>query len=208
MWLDASTIVGLNNGDSIVTWPDESGNGYDATPFSPAPTYQTNVVNSLPVVRFNGGQDLASNYPTNTKPFTMFAVVNLTDVATYRTIIGSAGTGGVHWRVNSGTAMANIDKDAVAGIGTATSATPVGSWTLIAVTYSGTGTYTFYVDGVAAGTGTNDVAFTADTAIIGDNGSGSQRWLGDIAEIICYDSVLSADDRQDVEAYANSKYAI
>lgn len=56
LWLDASQLVGLGDGDAVTTWPDLSGNGY-----SPAqdgavdvPVYKTNIVNGLPIVRFDG----------------------------------------------------------------------------------------------------------------------------------------------------------
>ncbi|MFC2086962.1 Calx-beta domain-containing protein [Bacteroidota bacterium] len=56
LWLGADLLSGLNNGDNIQTWPDTSGNDNDAIQLTGAnqPTYQTNVLNGKPVVRFNG----------------------------------------------------------------------------------------------------------------------------------------------------------
>src|SRR5574343_1369214 len=58
-WLVAADITGLNDGDAVATWEDSSGNNRDASQATGAnrPTYKTNIVNSLPVVRFDGSDD-------------------------------------------------------------------------------------------------------------------------------------------------------
>lgn len=51
--LDAGSISGLLNGDDLSLWPDISGNDNDAGDAGYSfPTYQTNIISSLPVVRF------------------------------------------------------------------------------------------------------------------------------------------------------------
>jgi hypothetical protein len=54
LWLDASQIAGLADGDPVVSWNDLSGNAYHAAQAtaSKQPTYKTSIVNSLSVVRF------------------------------------------------------------------------------------------------------------------------------------------------------------
>ena len=59
------------------------------------------------------------------------------------------------------------------------------------VTYSATGVWTFYEKGVAKGTGTNNQTFTNGNTNISNN---TNWWNGDMAELIKYDSVLSAGD--------------
>lgn len=58
LWLDASTLALADNA-RVATWPDSSGNGHDATQGTAAakPTYKTNVVNGLGVVRYDGDPD-------------------------------------------------------------------------------------------------------------------------------------------------------
>ncbi len=61
MWLDASQITGLNDGDRVHQWQDNSGNNVDAGTFhsrynnSPdrSPTFETNILSGQPVVRFD-----------------------------------------------------------------------------------------------------------------------------------------------------------
>src|SRR5688500_10633861 len=55
IWLDASYISGLTNGARVSSWADRSGNVWNASQANGnnRPTYLTNQLNGLPVVRFN-----------------------------------------------------------------------------------------------------------------------------------------------------------
>ena len=53
LWVDATKIIGLANNDPVTTWNDAGPYGLIGFG-SNNPTYQTNVLNSLPVVQFNG----------------------------------------------------------------------------------------------------------------------------------------------------------
>ena len=59
-WWSADEISGLEDGDPVGTWSDRSGQGNDLTQATAAkrPTYQTNEQNGLPVVRFDGTDDI------------------------------------------------------------------------------------------------------------------------------------------------------
>jgi len=53
LWLKADAITSLVNGDPVTTWDDQTTNNLDAVGAGATrPTYQTNVINGLPVVRF------------------------------------------------------------------------------------------------------------------------------------------------------------
>jgi len=62
LWLDASQITGLNDGDGVATWLDMSGHTNNATQGTSAqrPEYKTNQLNGLPGVRSDGTNDLMS----------------------------------------------------------------------------------------------------------------------------------------------------
>ena len=53
--LDASSITGLNDGDEVTLWPDSSGRGNDAVPFSTLskPKYYGDVINGQAAVRYD-----------------------------------------------------------------------------------------------------------------------------------------------------------
>ena len=57
---DASRITGLSNGDAVASWPDRSGNGYNATQTSAAnkPTYRASGQNSKPYLEWDGSNDV------------------------------------------------------------------------------------------------------------------------------------------------------
>ena len=60
LWLDASQIVGLNDGDAVATWSDLSGNGLNFTQAtaSKRPLYKTGAQNGLPGVLADGVDDI------------------------------------------------------------------------------------------------------------------------------------------------------
>jgi len=74
----ADTIIGLEDGDPVATWSDQTVNGNDFLQAEGVkqPLYQTNEINSLPCVRFDGANDfmLAATMGL-TRPTTIFLVM-------------------------------------------------------------------------------------------------------------------------------------
>lgn len=60
LWLDASVIAGLADGAAVATWSDRSGQNNHIVQATPTkqPLYKTAIINGLPVVRFDGVDDL------------------------------------------------------------------------------------------------------------------------------------------------------
>ena len=65
LWLDATQITGLAEGEPVTTWPDLSPSGFtatwDAASASP-PVYQAASFNGLPAVNFTATQTTAQTY--------------------------------------------------------------------------------------------------------------------------------------------------
>ena len=61
LWLKADSLS-LSDGDAVGTWADQSGNANDATQTTAVnkPSFKTNIVNSKPVIRFDGVNDYFS----------------------------------------------------------------------------------------------------------------------------------------------------
>jgi hypothetical protein len=82
LWLKADSYVGAD-GDAVATWGDSSGNARDATQATAGkkPTYKTNIWNSLPVMRFDGGDGLgtAAVDLTASRVMTWYMVASATD---------------------------------------------------------------------------------------------------------------------------------
>ncbi|MGH7952074.1 MAG: LamG-like jellyroll fold domain-containing protein, partial [Limisphaerales bacterium] len=209
-WFAADAINGLANGSAISNWPDMSGNGDDATQLiaSQQPTYLTNAMNGLPVVRFNAASsnELAFARPVQ-DDFTMFCV--------FRSAQGSGsgaqfyqGAGLVSGEV-SGVAddfgvSLNTNGLLLAGTGnpdtTAVSDAGYNDGRPHVLTFErtrDTGIIELYVDGAqsaAAAGGTQSL--TAPSRLV----LGAQQTLinylsGDIVEVKIYDSALSDNDR-------------
>jgi hypothetical protein len=60
-WWKADSLV-LSDNDPVTTWADESGNGRDLTSAT-GQVYKANILNSLPVVRFDGIDDKLNYFP-------------------------------------------------------------------------------------------------------------------------------------------------
>src|SRR5690606_16131545 len=87
-WWKADALT-LADDDPVATWPDSSGNGHDLAQATSdrRPTFKAGVLNGRPIVRFDGGDVLATSAtsaPGNT--FTLFAVAQVTS-AGLRSII-------------------------------------------------------------------------------------------------------------------------
>lgn len=195
LWLRADGITGLSDGDAVTTWPDESGEGNDATQATTAkkPSYETGVLNGLPVVRFDGVDDLLQGSSDLTVR-TIFAVVKSDDLAPeYDGLVtGQAGTDGdLGLLVTPSGYYTNSQSGAIWYVnGTQTSS--VADWSefhIAVVKWSG-------------------YDYTTSYQIGNDRGIGGRYLQGDVAEILIYDSVLSDGDREAVRDYLNDKYAI
>lgn len=63
LWLKADALTSINDGETVTTWSDSSGNGYDLTQSNSSykPLYKTNILNSMPGIRFDGSNDSLQN---------------------------------------------------------------------------------------------------------------------------------------------------
>ncbi|MGA3008426.1 MAG: fibronectin type III domain-containing protein, partial [Opitutaceae bacterium] len=215
LWLKADAGLEVTaSGDGIDFWGDQSGNANDATQniASNRPTLVTSQLNGFPAVHFNRNQGAQSfNLPNvmgnpsapgqQAQAGEIFAVVR-SDNNPFPNNLWTWGT--------SGSALYPNDDGTIAdGFGsttlTNTGIPPVNiqQFHLYNIS-SSSAEWTQRFDGVvnydAVG---NAVGFrTAPTL-----GGGGSNFLGDIAEIIVYNYVLSPQQRETVGFYLNSKYA-
>lgn len=211
LWLAADELV-LSDNDPVATWADQSVAANDATQGTGGaqPTFKTAQINSLPVVRFDGTNDyLALDANLDSQDFTYFAVIKHTS-ANQGILLGH-DNGGISWDfAGAGDQKPRLVKASTALVGQAT--TGIGSgYAIIAVSYA-TPNAIFYLNGAADGSASNAQTFTfASTGGIGTqfNGAAPTFWFaGDVAEIICYDNVVSGGDRTALFTYLNDKYAV
>lgn len=210
LWLDASQITGLNDGDKVANWPDMSGNGYNATQSTSAqqPVYKANFVSGKPAISFDGADDVLIGTmqalgTSNATYFQIFRQRNMTG-ENVTLFVGTAG-------VPKGCSQPyhNAGKFGYSGWGddyTSTVAIPVDTWCQETMTRdganikdyaSGTINFTF------AHSGNNNVAGTFSIGGVTNNTRYATAY---IAETIIYNSLLSDSNRLKVEAYLNWKY--
>ena len=216
LWYAADQETSFLNGNSVSTMANLTVGvgGSNATAFSTGPTYVTNVLNSLPVYRFNnnGCRTTLSYSFTN---FTFYVVFkNTSGTDSYERLVDHDYVNGFWFGRNSSSANSF-------GGGVRESSDPYGvfvtaqdgQWNIIGNQRDGT-THNVWNNGDFTNKSSNTVTSTATNSTrvgIGGyhDGSGSQQAVNiDIAEIVFYQSALSLSNRQLIEGYLAHKWGL
>jgi hypothetical protein len=211
MWLKADALVGLADGDPVSTWTDSSGNGNSATGITTArPTYKTNIIGSLPVLRFATSK-MTTSYAPPVTDFSIFIVYKDSGAATAfeRLIDKSFSQGFWMGRANTGSnSWGGGIKQTGSPFGTYVTATDPGP-NVLTMIRSGTAQQVRANGGASVASGTVNGTATDSTAFtIGSVADDSSKLSGDIAEIVFYTNAVSNTDRDSIETYLKSKYGI
>ncbi len=209
MWLKADAITNLNDGEGVPTWFDSSGNGQDAIQGNSTlqPLYKTNILNGYPVVRGDGSNDLMTNTTIgavlhSATQGSIIVVANLTGDTSYGLMGFPTYIG--YWRyVGDGNGYFGVMRG-VRLEGTPTAMPTTGAY--IFSTVSGASTYTIHQNGVSKASTTTSWINPGTLVLFNETTPG--YFAGDLAEVIIYNTGLSAADRQTVERYVGAKYAI
>ena len=187
------------------TWKDVSGNGNTGT-LTNGPTYDTDSGGSI---AFDGVNDYINCGPnlTSSNVFTYSFWIKPTG-STIRTMLGNGSdVGGPQFRVNATNYLEFIKQEIVA-IGTSNATITNSVWSFVTITYTGTD-YTFYINGLQSGTGSNTQNLVVSaTTWIGARSFGAlnpiERFVGNIAVALKYNRVLTAAEiTQNYNAQAN-----
>ncbi len=220
---DASAITGLSDGDPVNTWVDSSGNGWDATKeLFNAPTYETNELNGLPIVRFNAAstQALRGTYTQvggGNAPWTMFAVGRLTGGANQR-LVGAIYPDNQNWLLGWWNGNENVAyyagfvSDGGQGIA------PTTNWRIytgkgdanipqgtLYTTDTTTGATTIWQQNAGGSANPNGGIALSGYASLGVP---SELSNGEIAEVILYNGAMSDADRHAVETYLYNRWFV
>jgi hypothetical protein len=202
-WFKADAIVGLNDGDSVYQWNDQSGSNNHAVQNTTAqrPIYKTNIQNGLPVLRFDGTDDnlILNNNISNTVG-TMFVVAKKTSGTSYRALL-IGGKFGVYARGGTDQWLTYMNVDLYS---TQQLSTVFKCLSLVVRNYNDVDLVT---NGITFVNKTNGTAFnTKSSSVIGADPGGVQQHNGDIAEIVWYSRALTTAEREQVEDYLIAKY--
>jgi hypothetical protein len=227
LWLDATQITGYSNNQALTTWVDASPNTRSNAAVN-SPTYQTNILNSQPVVRFNGGLsqyfDFGNYLNFGTAPgIAIFAVASYSNASDSSYIIAKSlyGPGLARWglgRAYTGSnamLLANTSSSGtvyeVTYADTATGARLHGGiWNRSTLTLYSNATQMATTAALDGGNGSN-----AAPLYVGAYGNGAGTgpqtgfyMTGTMGEVLTYSNVLTPFDRQKVEGYLGWKWGL
>jgi len=224
LWLKADAGVTLS-GANVTAWADQSGNGNNASANSgQEPTFISSFSNSKPAIEFNGTTQIIQIADANSLDFlnmSSFVVLKYLGQGTGNNIvyIKNANAGSPADPAMYGLVGANVET-------LVSFSQNVGGWadyeTSISITntvprilsmiYDGAD-QNVYSNGGFSNTfsiGGNIATSTGLLQIGGYNQSfdAAEYFYGQIAEVIMYNRGVTGTERQQVEAYLNTKYAI
>lgn len=221
---DAGTTPSTAGG-SVQQWNDQSGNSKHAIQLTAAnkPTYQTNIFNNLPSIRFDGNNDgiLSAGLSTNSQ-LTTFIALNYITLPASKANPGilQGSPNGLGYSTNPGDKSIGMWVERTTqriwgrGIQTNNSQSNISKVTALAANtgyittnrYDGT-KINQYVNNSIAGTITYNGTLNSWTDVaIGTQGT--ETWDGNISEVIIYNISLNDAQKNIVDNYLSSKYNI
>ena len=208
LWLDAAdTSSMVLSGSNVTLWKDKSGNSYDAVSQTTPATLVASSFGGNTSLLFSG----TSKYycPASTISnigYTIFTVQNLTNGSGYRRVINSqltAFVGALDGYVATFTGTGGSWNDVASNLPAFNS---LNKNTLVSMEVLNK-TLTPYVNGGVCGTKVGTTG-SFSNFYIGADYAETQFWYGNISEIIMYNGILSASQRQQVEGYLAWKWDI
>jgi len=218
-WFDAADLntITESSGD-LSQWDDKSGNGHHATQGVGAdqPSFVTDVVNGLPVVRFNGTSDfldLGSVVISGTTGRTFFLVCRADNTGTAEAMISLSTSGANGGRYDL---TGQISLRVVAGFRQFTVSIVDASNYFVLSVWNAASSDVSATEGRRNGTALVQASVNTqaiDTQVsgttrLGENGVSNQFYDGDLSEVIMYDRELSASEIDSVESYLAAKWGI
>jgi len=221
--LSLSPVLWLSDtGSNPAQWSDLSGNGRNATQPIGAnqPVIVTNTLNGRQVRRFDGVNDslsvnsLASVFAKNDPAISIFIASKQLEAGGINKqmlmLTSSTGTAFVLLRGGGGVFRYG-QRDELLNLKLVTSTQDGNTnWNIHSLTSTGTSA-SIYTNGANSSTADVDIGTLSSLSLaaIGQNPfSAVDKWVGDIAEIIVFQTSLSTVNRQRVERYLSNKYSI
>lgn len=226
LWLKSDSGVTLS-GSNVTAWADQSGNGNNAIANTgEEPTFVSSFLNGNPAIEFNGEGQVLQIADSNSLDFlniSSFIVLKYLGQGTGNNIAylknandGSPGDAAMYAldAVNQGAGNSLTFPQNVNGWSDNQTQIDIQDSTprILSMTYDGTN-QNVYSNGYFSNTfnlGGNIATSTGILQIGGYNKSfnGEEYFYGQIAEIIMYNRAVINTERQQVESYLNTKYAI
>jgi hypothetical protein len=219
LWVDSTSeksfTSDIQNNSSVPVWyninPQVSNS--PANPFqntgSSQPTYKTNIINGLPAVYFDGGDNLAFDGTAlvSNPGYTVFMVEQRTAASGYVFgVDGGTRTGGFAIGYNSTNEFRDIHYYggfSWVGVTVPSYTSPIAR--ISASTFNGT-QHCIYINGATSGCNGNGVPGFKTTFNIGSGDF--SNYTGYVAEIIVFGRNLNNQERRSVEGYLSQKWNV
>lgn len=214
----------VTDGNTVARWEDKSGNARHFTQSisNNRPTLRAATLNSLATLEFDGSNDNltgdGTQYVKTNAAFTIYVVYNVSTTAGTYPVIFASVTNQTPWRLieSSDATYRTLSWGSSANFAACRllDSTTRGNWYIASVNFGGSAATTVgSFDGAINTTFkgfpiavSSSGLFGADTgsnASIGAQLNATNRFKGNIAELIIYDSKLSAADDATVITYLN-----
>jgi len=222
VWYDATDAATFSYSSSniISQWADKSGNSRNATQgtTSAQPTRESNVINGLPVVRFDGSNDFLSftNIFNGDTSFTMFWVLRPRNVSsgTYQPSFSSltspdADDGALHY-INPSSQGASYPFQTKSWQTYDNTNTYVANTSYLMEFIADGSVFKVFRNGTQESTNKNVGSAPAyvQTNIANQNNPGGRFAAFDFGEILIYTTALSGADVTANRAYLNAKWGL
>ncbi len=194
---EANAIHGLSNGDKVASWPDISGHNNNAVQANTdrQPVFETNAINGLPAIRFDGADDFLKYNEQWDR--TVFWVI-MEDAGTspnWRTLLGHHYWADYHRGANNTIFSSDWASPKVYnGVTRLNGAVVNPTTTVVPNTFS-----------IISNVATNSCI--ADQ-IGQDRGYTGRNWKGAYAELLIYSGALTDAQQRQVGAYLQGKYGL
>ena len=223
LWLKADAGV-TTSGSNVTAWADQSGNGKNATGANTLPTLQSNAINGYPAIRFNNIDIDTSKFVIsssfnlkNSSAFVVVKQLNLdNEYARYLSFpafeaLDYNADDGLAVLFNNGVPQLQITSNAIDA--TIADADANNVFAIASYKIDNSGNISAFYNGGSEGTNQNSNMASQNgisEIYIGQSPSNfvTEGLYGDIAEIVMYSRAVTTPERQQVEAYLNTKYAI
>ncbi|UTN03278.1 cadherin-like beta sandwich domain-containing protein [Flavobacterium bizetiae] len=217
IWYKANAGITLN-ASNVSQWTDSSGNSNTAIQGTAGnqPAYTANSINFNQAVSFSGNNFLTApvtNLPSGSNPRSIFIVATSTNTQTGNSWMYGYGNGGPGGAFNVGKLLSSstlyvsgYSRDAQSTANFWIANTPK----LGTVTFS-TPTVSFFDAGAPIGTAVQaawNTVLNANSGRIGSFVNSGERWIGNIAEVVMYPSLVTGTAAISVESYLGIKYGI
>lgn len=214
-WLRGGNVT--LSGSNITNWNDISGSGNNASNGSNQPTLVTGAVNGLAAANFNGSQflQMPSGYSTFTSGMTAMLVAKPASVSAGARLfeLGNGATSdNVILSLPSSTGLTFSTYNGSSGSSaTASTGVNLGQFQLLESIYNGSNTATLFQNSsqIATGSSMNTLNnLTRSTNYLGQDSAGSNRFNGQIAEVLLWNRALTLSERTAAEGYLLNKYSL